>query len=222
MNAPVPLSARLIVFEGVDGSGKTTLAAKLAAHYRRIAPDLPLYADSFPGSLPGSLGEWVYRFHHGRVVDAPIPSSVAPPALQLLHVAAHVDAVLRQIAPTLAAGGNVILDRYWWSTYAYARLHLAPEAVWPIVRAEHPFWPSFPKPIIVYLARRVTLKAEEIDHDTHARLHGYYQEVIKAERESGVVVVELSNDGPLEDTWTVLLRALNISGTWAEDDNVSR
>ncbi len=112
MNTAMLLLPRMIVLEGVDGSGKSTLATKLAALYRHIIPDLPLFADSFPGSVPGSLGEWVYRFHHGRAADAPTPISVAPPALQLLHVAAHVDAVLRHIAPTLAAGGNVILDRY--------------------------------------------------------------------------------------------------------------
>ncbi len=94
--------------------------------------------------------------------------------------------------------------------------------MWPLVRAEHPFWPSLPKPIIIYLQRRVTLKAEEIDHDTHARLHGYYVEVIKAEREAGAAVIELSNDGPLEDTWAALLSALNIVGVSAEDDSVSR
>jgi hypothetical protein len=65
-------------------------------------------------------------------------------------------------------------------------------------------------------------KVEDIDHDTHARLHGYYQEAITVERESGVAVIELRNKGPLEDTWAVLLGTLNISGRWAEGDDVSR
>jgi thymidylate kinase len=58
---------RFVVFEGVDGTGKSTLASALAAYYRANAPQVPLYAGAFPGAETGTLGEWVYRFHHGQV-----------------------------------------------------------------------------------------------------------------------------------------------------------
>ena len=54
---------RFVVFEGVDGSGKTSLFRRLVKYYKLFMNEASLYADSFPGSFPGTLGEWVYRFH---------------------------------------------------------------------------------------------------------------------------------------------------------------
>lgn len=121
---------QFVVFEGVDGSGKTTLFRRLVKYYQMFSKQIPLYADSFPGSLPGTLGEWVYRLHHNNATDAPAPVDIAPPALQMLHVAAHVDTILTRITPILSKDGFVILDRYWWSTYAYSRNHLSVDQVW--------------------------------------------------------------------------------------------
>lgn len=201
---------RLIVFEGVDGAGKTTLHRALAEYFRGQYPDLPLYADVFPGSVPGTLGEWVYRFHHGQTTsEGPHLAQVSPAALQLLHVAAHVDLIQRCIAPTLRAGGVVLLDRYWWSTYAYSRMTLPPDKVWPMVNAERAFWRDLPKPVAVYVSRGVSLKAQEIDPEAHARLAAHYHEVIDFEREQGVEVIELENEGSVEETWYRLLDALH-------------
>jgi thymidylate kinase len=200
---------RLVIFEGVDGSGKTTLAHALTQYYRAVAPSASLYAGAFPGSEPGSLGEWVYRLHHGTASDLS-PECIAPPALQLLHVAAHVDAVLAHIAPTLAAEGYVILDRHWWSTYAYSRRHLSTDQAWAIVNAERAFWAELPSPTVIYLSRSTSLKPHEIDQSEHSQLDEYYREVIEAERRSGVLVLEVANEGPLEVVWQTLLRILQL------------
>ena len=45
--------------------------------------------------------------------------SVHPVSLQLLHIAAHVDAIENRILPTLRKGIDIVLDRYWWSTWVY-------------------------------------------------------------------------------------------------------
>lgn len=205
-----PSLPRFVVLEGVDGSGKTTLAAALRQGYLRLLPDHLLYAGAFPGSHPGTLGSLVYELHHGRAPGAPAVEQIAPPALQLLHVAAHVDAIIGRIGPIMKMGGHVILDRFWWSTYAYARLHLPSEDVWPMVNAEAPFWRDLPAPVVVYLRRSRTLKAEELSSDKHALLDAYYGEVITHERARGMIVHELSNDGALPETWASLLRALAV------------
>ena len=104
---------QFVVFEGVDGSGKTSLFKSLVKYFQMISNKLPLYAASFPGSSPGTLGEWVYRLHHNEATDGPAPEDIAPPALQMLHVAAHIDTILTRITPILTSKGFVILDRYW-------------------------------------------------------------------------------------------------------------
>ncbi|MDQ2901945.1 MAG: hypothetical protein ABI456_06400 [Ktedonobacteraceae bacterium] len=203
-----PLVPRFIVFEGVDGAGKTTLARFLAAYFRQQVPGLSLYAGSFPGALPHTLGEWVYRFHHRQITDAPSPDQIAPPALQLLHVAAHIDAILTHIGPMLASGGYVILDRYWWSTYGYSRQHLSPELAWTLVYPEQQFLAALPSPVIIYVTRSTSLKPHEVDSELHIKLDTYYREIIAAEQQAGIIVHELSNDGPLEQTWAQLLNIL--------------
>lgn len=198
---------RFIVFEGVDGVGKFTLSSALARYYRGLSRDAPFYAGAFPGTRPGTLGEWVYRLHHAQLVELS-PEQIKPPALQLLHVAAHLDVILSRIEPTLSAGGQVILDRYWWSTYAYSRVHVDQSEAWALVGAEIPFWQSLVRPQVLYLTRRISLKSHEIDQTRHEQLSAFYQEVIERERAVGVVVHELVNDGSVEETWSDLLDAL--------------
>ena len=100
-----PMRGRLLVLEGPDGVGKTTLCAALAEQLQNRGHD-PLQL-SFPGKQPGSLGELVYCVHHEqgpvRVAD------ISMLAKQALHVAAHIDALDRQILPALgvcAAGDS--------------------------------------------------------------------------------------------------------------------
>ena len=103
---------RLIVFEGPDGAGKTTLHA-LVSEAMPPGATLPF---AFPGHRSRSLGKLVYEIHHGTFADIEQPSEAA---LQLLHVAAHLDAIERVIRPTVSLGTTVLLDRYWWSTWVY-------------------------------------------------------------------------------------------------------
>lgn len=56
------LPGRLFVLEGPDGVGKSTFVRALGEHLRSNGHDL--LELSFPGKVPGSLGELVYRVHH--------------------------------------------------------------------------------------------------------------------------------------------------------------
>lgn len=107
---------KLIVFEGVDAAGKTTLCNELYETLRR--EQKPIRQCHFPGKKQGTLGELVYRIHHTHSSEFGV-SSIDPCSLQLLHIAAHVDAIESEIKPALYDGEWVILDRFWWSTYVY-------------------------------------------------------------------------------------------------------
>ena len=202
---------RIVVFEGVDGTGKTTLSRLLAEYYRLQEPQTPLITESFPGSRSGTLGELIYRLHHNNAPGMLQATNIAPAALQLLHVAAHVDNIANHIAPALHMhGSNLILDRYWWSTYAYVRRHLAEQQAWDIVNAERGFWKELPKPLIIYLRREVSLKRHEIDEVTHRAVDRYYQEVIAEERRNSTFIAEIDNSGSLQQTWAETLSALKL------------
>ena len=206
----LPSMPRFIIFEGVDGVGKTTVARALVAYYQQHFPEMPIFRASFPGDQPHSLGEWVYQLHHGQPMGMLQLSAIDPIALQLLHVAAHVDVIRSHIAPILAdpQGGVVILDRYWWSTYAYSRPHLSPTQTLGMVEPERTFWRTLPSPTAIYLTRQETLKPEELAHTRHQALHAYYQEVIALERQEGTTVHEIANDGTLAELWETLLPLL--------------
>lgn len=105
----------LFVFEGPDGVGKTTIIKEVE---KRLHKDgLACACLSFPGKEQGTIGALVYKLHHDLAsYDV---TQLTPLSLQLLHIAAHVDAIERCILPLLNEGTTVILDRYWWSTWVY-------------------------------------------------------------------------------------------------------
>lgn len=107
---------KLIVFEGVDGAGKSSLCTQLATYLLKAGH--PVVASSFPGCEEGTLGKLVYSLHH-TPQSVGVTQAIVPASIQALHAAAHIDAIERKIVPALRAGSFVLLDRFWWSTQVY-------------------------------------------------------------------------------------------------------
>src|SRR5205809_615954 len=106
---------QLYVFEGANACGKTTLAHQLVNFLHKSGLNAEYFA--FPGQTAGSLGRHVWQIHKDPLSLG--IQSINPTGLQLLHIAAHIDAIEEKILPALRADITVVLDRYWWSTWVY-------------------------------------------------------------------------------------------------------
>jgi len=102
------LAVVFVTLEGIDGSGKSTVAALLADRLRADGYDVVLTREPGGTALGEAIRELVLHGAH-----------VAPWAEAALYAASrgqHVDEVIR---PALARGAVVVCDRYLDSSVAY-------------------------------------------------------------------------------------------------------
>lgn len=99
----------LIVFEGGEGSGKSTQLRLLSRDLEKH--DIPHLCLREPGGTP--LGTEVRRLLLDRASD------IVPRAEALLFMASRAQLVEREVRPALERGEIVLLDRFFLSTYAY-------------------------------------------------------------------------------------------------------
>jgi dTMP kinase len=126
----------LVVFEGLDGSGKSTQRARLAARLRAAGRAVRETAEPYEG------GSW------GPKIRAMARSGEALPPEEELRwfVEQRREHVRDRIAPALAAGEIVLCDRYFLSTAAYQGARgLDAEAILAAGERE------FPRPDLVLL-----------------------------------------------------------------------
>ena len=102
-----------ITFEGSEGCGKSTQFERLRLRLAAADPDRPLVTLREPGGSP--VGEEIRR-----LLKLTAPGwSILPEAELLLFAASRAQLVRETIAPTLAAGGLVLCDRFLDSTTVY-------------------------------------------------------------------------------------------------------
>jgi dTMP kinase len=98
-----------IAFEGIDGSGKSTIARIVAERLRELGHDVVLTRE--PGGT--AAGQMI----RALLLDGQF--ELTPEAELLLMCADRAEHVSRVIRPALDAGSIVISDRYEGSTRAY-------------------------------------------------------------------------------------------------------
>ena len=104
------MTGRMWVFEGMDGAGKSTQAARLV-DAMTAQEQAPLHLRE-----PGST-QWGERIR-ALLIDAD-REPVSPRAEALLFFAARVEMLRQEVGPALARGQDVVCERFTPSTLAY-------------------------------------------------------------------------------------------------------
>jgi dTMP kinase len=100
---------RLIVFEGVEGAGKSTQLERLVGNLARAGVSHRQFRE--PGGT--KLGDAIRQL----LLDP--DTTVTARAEALLFMASRAELVSRELRPALESGTIVLLDRFFLSTYAY-------------------------------------------------------------------------------------------------------
>ncbi len=170
------MKGRLIVFEGPDGVGKTTLAHRLVEYLTSRGRKV-IYASS-PGCETRGLGRLVYDLHKDNEQFV----STDPTSLQMLHVAAHIDSLNRKILPSLKDGNVVVMDRFWWSTLAYGYAFGAkPQSLNLMMEIEKLHWNGRSPDILFYVDSEAPFRTE-LTPEIRALVQERYRSIMEAER----------------------------------------
>jgi dTMP kinase len=185
----MPRTGKLLIFEGPDGVGKSTLVKEAGKilDFRAI----PYKALSFPGKDAGTLGWVVDRIHH--TPETFEINNLTPLSLQALHIAAHLDHIESRILPVLAQGAWFILDRFWWSTWVYGMLdRVSARVLDKLVEAEQTAWENT-LPAVAFLIRRTSAFRPEQTQGKFLQLVELYDEVARRSTKRHRVI-SISND----------------------------
>jgi thymidylate kinase len=196
---------KLYVFEGVDGTGKTTLSNAFSIYLNSIGRKCSYF--SFPGNCSGTLGKHIYEIHH-ELSDVGI-TTINPTSLQLLHVASHIDAIESKILPELLAGNSIVLDRFWWSTIVYGRVYGANiNSLNKLIEIEKIHWSDVQPSCVFYLKRKNTLKSTSVK--SWDELVEAYEKLVQ--QESRFYRIEhISNESSPEDALSQIINAYSNS-----------
>lgn len=188
-------SGQLIIFEGPDGVGKTVISQLLVKEFTRRREKAIWLA--FPGREPDTLGSTIYALHHDPRFDR-----IHPLSRQFLHIAAHIDAIETRILPALDSGVSVVLDRYWWSTFAYgAAAGASLPALRLGIRAERIAWRGV-QPSIAFLLTRTSAEPTA-QRSTLLLLDRLYRQLAARERRRHTVKL-IENNRTLSETFSVV------------------
>lgn len=122
----------LICFEGIDGSGKSTVAKRIAGHINTQTLEFPDRSTPSGKLIDEYLkGKWAIA-DEGQFAILPRHNAIAFQALQVANRMEHMATLYhyRNNRP------NLVLARYWQSGWVYGQLDgLEPHWLWDVHRA---------------------------------------------------------------------------------------
>lgn len=191
----------LIIFEGIDHVGKSTIVALVNKELRKSYSDIEVY--QFPGKYDGTIGKLVYDIHH-NLAKYNI-NSIDPLSLQLLHISAHIDILNSKIIPAIQNGKIVLLDRYWWSTIAYGEGDgIPPNMLYKIVEVEREITDNIFNKVFIYITRNNRIK--DFPQDKEDVILRTYNELFNKEKSESKYIIE--NNQEIASTTKKILKII--------------
>lgn len=187
--------ALFIVLEGIDGSGTTTQLDRLVRHLGSRGRSATATREPSTGPI-GRLLRELLRGEHRHADGSPIDGR----AMALLFAADRRDHLAREIEPALAAGTDVVSDRYLLSSLAYQAVEA--DRRWVRLLAEGVRQPDLtilldvPVAVAAERRRRAGRLAERYEDDVILeRVASVYRELSRIEPRVEVVDGTLTVDG---------------------------
>jgi len=177
---------KLIIFEGGDATGKSTLSAEFCAALKEKGINYKSY--HFPGKDEKTLGGLVYRIHHEHKDSFGI-DYIDPCSLQTLHIASHIDSIRSRIIPQLENGTWIVLDRFWWSTYVYGIVDkIDKEELEFLIRLEKKVWGEFVPDVAFHIDSEKPLRPDEVNNERWQHIRSEYRKLTKSEANNYKIV----------------------------------
>jgi thymidylate kinase len=185
-------AGQLFVFEGPDGVGKSELSRRFFSSL--VSRGVTAQLMTFPGKEEGTLGKVVYDLHH-KPDDVGV-GQIASSSLQLLHIAAHLDAIERTILPALRSGTTIVLDRFWWSTKVYGLASgVNRRLLDAMIAIELAAWGSVKPTRLFVITRQAPLRPEP--EDLWKKWKSLYDD-LALEQQHSISVSTVQNDTSIE------------------------
>ena len=209
------MKSALYVFEGPNGVGKTTLSSHFNSYLNQHG--FPSELVALPGRKVGSVGEHIYRLYHNPQSFGVRHISIT--SEQLLFTAAHADVIENEILPILSQGTNVVLDRFWWSTWVYSIAGgLDSRVRGLLLDLELKIWREV-RPRCIFLVRRNRPPTSEHNPEKWSQLVSLYDD-IRSQQAAQVRIVDVDNNSNLEDAISSVINS--IGDDLARDNSQSK
>lgn len=180
-----------IVFEGLDGAGTTTQAARLV---HALVARGEVIATREP--TDGPIGRLLRATLRGE------PGAPAEVALPWLFAADRAEHLALRIEPALARGAWVVSDRYYHSTLAYQSLLHPLERLLPLNPFRAPDLTVFLRVPVEVGLERVRLRGGPLDifeeETRQRRIYDAYEAVIRRLVDRGERVAVIDGTQPIE------------------------
>jgi dTMP kinase len=198
-------NGKLIVFEGIDGSGISTQTERLK-NYLMQAHGIKAILAKEPSE--GPVGVLIRQILSGRLTD------ISQSSLALLFAADRMDHNQNKITPILKQGDFVICDRYLWSSIAYQGINC--DVSWLEEINQQALKPDFtifirvrPETSLqrIYSSRFKTEIFEK--RETLEKVLANYGQIFKNWRDRGECVAEIDGEREIDKVETEIIKAVD-------------